>query len=1723
MTSKQYHGKWIYVGSGILMAAAALLLMAGGTSATLTGSPYVSGDWDITTPTTLSGGQVLDVDGDINVYASLTVTDATINFTATGMTLYVPASSSGLTVTSSTGSTLIRTWDASHYWHFVVESTASSVTVQNATLERLDGGIEVTGGTASNRLIAHVTIIDGLSYGVRLVDSGAIVHHLNATIVPGNPVEEYVDRPGASMSQTIYNQSTGSTYDYRYMYGTRTKEVRMDAAAVSIVGGSPWVDAIFPHLSTVPNPNAAVQINGYYRYHSDYTNYYQQCNSEWWTYQYNYESIEEQAYPIMSLYGIDADSAPNSFLGDVHFSADNITVTLNVSFYRPNYHYYYLGPTTPCPDATFATFQENNYSSYWTNELFWEEAYVVSKHLVNFGSSNAIQGLNEVAGALPEIHPAVELYWPGVSDSYKDAWMSNYAHLNLVTRQLALWIEDSQTTTAAPTTMTTGVVLRDSYFDRAGIRIDTRIINDGPTATTFDGDFIIDNVTMVNMGAGKGLTINTDASATNTRPTFDYTVRVTNSTFTGGGLLISIPNEYDEFTDYQADVLFENNIFENGVYVTEDFTNGYPYYTRYEPDPCIMRATGGTYDYRYEYYQYTYNAILALDTGDHCRANTADTYKADVVLRQNTFRELEGPVFGWMYSDFTHRGGSNLTLEGNTFTNITHYQGWLSGADAMIKSSADHVYYLGNVFENIEVAYVHLGGSTWARSPQSNGYGFVYCSYRFTSSPYYHYGYYGCNYYAKTPEIVVDGNTITGFSSPSFSMNPAAFIAVSGHGHLRFSNNTVTDSTSRLVIAMHHAYQYKYEYYDIDIVAENNLITGQTGEAPFQYLDPQEAGNPFRLIGNEYADSTVPFFDWGWSYYGNRYTAYHADESLVTLEADGNWFHNLSLGGKAVLQFAGRSTLVNNTFDDISGWAVSVEYVSKLPSIAGNVITNSTNGYWFRPVVISGSRTTAIYTGQRISVTETAIRIENGNLILNRMDFTGAQTAVDVRDGFADIYSSRILVLSGKAQGDASITAFNDIGYQTRWADAQGVDSGVPIPNALIVTTTPDHRILTSGRTDANGTIAPRTTEVWRITSFGTISVPDLYLPLQVLVSAGGITQTNYVPELQPGEQLSYFEDQPNLPVFVTDEYFPVVSIGSPLPNTDVGSLEFQVRGYTFERGSGIASQKMRIDGLAWVNIPIASGSTWTVPASVASEGDHTLEVEVADVAGNVYTSIGQLRVDITPPTVALQDPLEIETLTNEPVFHVRGHVSPATSQVSINGELLSVTSRGDFFMDVDLADGLNVLVVTAEDAAGNEVKLIRMIKFDRYAPFLIVDSPVHRFLTNEPVVDVVGRTQRDAIVTVNDVPAFVNRLDGTFILPNVRLDDYFDQTENLLVIRAVDEAGNQVYSNRTVVLDTTAPSIELDLDQDVADRIAAGSPVSVSTIDVRGITDTVTATIRIAGQEVPLSGISFSRVIVLSEGLNTIAVTAADEAGNVREVVLRVDHDSLAPVLTLDSPAGGSVLTNETSLLITGYTDSAGSVVRITYTDVRGERLVEVVPTVAVGTPVKYRFEYELSLNTDGNAQEVEVRGVDPAGNSDAQTFTYVAKVGNPFLELVGFPTVVTDTFMWVNGTTESGIGEVTINGQKFEVVDQFFSVRWNLPVAEGNYTVTVSVRDDAGNSMTVTNRVQVEAPAPLHQTPTGSGAASSSDMLTLGAAGALGAAASMLFFVLARRRQTE
>lgn len=1669
--------KWMF-GIALVAAAFGALALAGAASATMSGDVYGgSGTWTINNPTTLSD-QSLSVSGSIIVNNVLTVTNASIVFTTSTSTISVNGPSGSLILGGASANPAyvsIGTDNAANYFNFSIASNAGTVKMQNVTIDNIWNGIRVNSGTQATRYFANVKITDAVNYGLYLTDSSAYLYQVSVALLISTTITETISGYNYSF---VSDYGNGRYYVYQQSSQSRTRNLRAEGTAVYILRGSPYLDGVETHVPDV-SQRIDISLDGTYKNAYEYF-YSYGCPTGNDTYLYIYNT--DYFYPFINVYGFQSQDALFANFNNVRPPPENFSFDIHWTFGGSySYSYYYGGNNC---QATTYTYPDN---VYFLNGLYFDTANIVGVY-VNNGGLTSINGQNYAMG-----RAGITIVSDYTGSQFAIDYFLLYYSRFPVVQSYSLWSVETKTFNTAAAVVNTDLSVTNSLFAGAGARIDRNYNYYAPPAsggandTWFRGTILVDRVTVRDASAA-GIDIRVTGYASQTRNQYDYKAMITNSSLQGSRpIALYLYNQNSISSTYYADVLIKNNDLSNGSF---------------KP---VQAYVGG----------------LTVGLGGHTNNLLTDIYDANVVIEGNRFTNLTGPTISFDYSHYKFNGRSNLIVRGNNFTDVGYYAPPLPGggkatpvtSDAFIKTQATNVTLEGNSFHNFSFVWGILGGNIGAQAGQEY-LAFSYCA-------LYNAANYGCDWPFKTPQVNVLSNTFEG-TVMTGNTQYNAFVVAAGRGHILFQGNAINNSTASWVHALLNDYTYyAFPVVDIDITMSSNVISNQTGQPVGSYTHPFKAGNPFAMVNNTYLDSDAPFYFWRQGWYASM--GYGVPVLAATMSFVQNTVYNVALGGEGVVRLTGSMTITNNSFDYVTGWCVIAEKMTKIPSLAGNSITHSTNGYWLAPAVVSGLQQTATYNDLTVAVTDTGIRVENGNLLMVRADFGPAVTAVDMRNGYAEIYSSKIGVLSGRVAGDASITVYNQLGYEVHWAGASGQDSGVLVKNALVVTSTPDQKILSSGHTDNLGRIPARTIEVWSMISFGATITTNVALPLTVLCFFGGITTTVSVPPLAPGELPSSFQDYDAYPLLLVDPIVPELTIGKPLAGETVGALDVAVEGYTFERGSGVATQRVRIDGGAWMSIPTSSPQ-WTITLSGLGEGRHFMEYEVTDVATNRFAGEREFFVDRTAPTLVVSQPLDEMSLSNQPIATIRGHVEPPTSIVALNGVTLTVNPRGDFFYNYSLSDGLNILRFTAMDAARNTVVIVRQVEFDRYAPFLQVSEPVNGLLTRERSVDVLGRSERDALVTVNGLPAFVSPIDGTFILPSVLLDDIFAQTENLLVIRASDDAGNVAFENRTVIVDTHAPSIDLEFPADIAVKIDNGEPVKVSSLNVRGTTDSTDAIITIGGQEVPLTGLSFGRVIVLREGLNIVVVTSEDEAGNQASQTLRITRDTVAPTLVLEKPEGSSLLTNQSAMDIVGYTDQADAVVKIAYFDSTLRRHDDQVQTVAVGLPIQYRFEFSLALVNDSNAHTVTVTATDLAGNFDSTSFDYTAKVNAPDLIISQFKDSTTDTFVWVNGTTSPGIDKVRINGQEFDVVAQGFSVRWNLPIQHGNYSFTVSVQDDAGNRNVWRGVTEVNVPVTGGEGPAARQGIFDSQAVQIGIGMLIfGVAIAVLGMTLMRRRQVD
>jgi large repetitive protein len=184
--------------------------------------------------------------------------------------------------------------------------------------------------------------------------------------------------------------------------------------------------------------------------------------------------------------------------------------------------------------------------------------------------------------------------------------------------------------------------------------------------------------------------------------------------------------------------------------------------------------------------------------------------------------------------------------------------------------------------------------------------------------------------------------------------------------------------------------------------------------------------------------------------------------------------------------------------------------------------------------------------------------------------------------------------------------------------------------------------------------------------------------------------------------------------------------------------------------------------------------------------------------------------------------------------------------------------------------------------------------------------------------------------------------------------------------------AGYQATDTRTITLDQTAPALTIT-------QPADNSVGSTASLKITGSVDDALAVVINAsannGQtaNAHMVGSNFDVTVNLVPGMNTIEITATDQAGNISSVKRSVIADSAAPTLAVTDPAQ-DISTTQGSISISGTVTNAITSAAISIA-ADGKTYA---PTIAIDGS----FSQTISLPTD-KTYAIIVTATDQAGNT--------------------------------------------------------------------------------------------------------------------------------------------
>ncbi|MBI3319830.1 MAG: hypothetical protein HYZ89_04510 [Candidatus Omnitrophica bacterium] len=239
----------------------------------------------------------------------------------------------------------------------------------------------------------------------------------------------------------------------------------------------------------------------------------------------------------------------------------------------------------------------------------------------------------------------------------------------------------------------------------------------------------------------------------------------------------------------------------------------------------------------------------------------------------------------------------------------------------------------------------------------------------------------------------------------------------------------------------------------------------------------------------------------------------------------------------------------------------------------------------------------------------------------------------------------------------------------------------------------------------------------------------------------------------------------------------------------------------------------------------------------------------------------------------------------------IEGTVSDPGASVVVNGVQATVTQTTFRAEGVRLIEGPNLITATATDLAGNRTSQTATVHLHTIPPArpTVAVTPA---VTTATSYTLSGTKTAGTSVWIN----------GTQVAPLDQLTTWSltvapQEGENVFVIVTKDAIGNESASQTiTMVVDNLPPVI----------TVTAPSKTNLTPLALSGTVDDTLTTVTVNGVTASRQGLSFQAQVPLTEGVNTVTVTATSPNGHVSTNSLSVILGTI-PTITSLTPLQGS------------------------------------------------------------------------------------------------------------------------------------------------------------------------------------------------------------------------
>ncbi|WP_436918276.1 Ig-like domain-containing protein [Enterobacter hormaechei] len=542
---------------------------------------------------------------------------------------------------------------------------------------------------------------------------------------------------------------------------------------------------------------------------------------------------------------------------------------------------------------------------------------------------------------------------------------------------------------------------------------------------------------------------------------------------------------------------------------------------------------------------------------------------------------------------------------------------------------------------------------------------------------------------------------------------------------------------------------------------------------------------------------------------------------------------------------------------------------------------------------------------------------------------------------------------------------------------------------------------------------------------------------------------------------------------------------------------------------------------------------TATVPSSDLAglkDGDASVQVSVTNVNGNSASAGREYSVDATAPTVT------IDTVAGDNVINgseaaagvaISGTTTAEVGQtvtVNLGGNSYTaqVQQGGVWSINVPaadlstLADNGYTVQVSVSDAAGNPGSAGKAITLDTTPPtvsFNVVagDDVINSVEHGQAQVisgTATGASVGDKLVITIGSNQYTTTVDasGKWSV-GVPASDISALTDGTVTLSATitDSAGNSSTQTHDVVVNTASVALTVNTlsGDDVINAAEAGASLVINGSSAQfanGTQVTITLNGKIYTATIQSDGswtttVPAADVGTLADGASyQVSVSAQDSAGNSASATHTISVDTTAPVISVNTLSGDDVLNAaeaQQPLTVHGSSSAeAGQTVTVTLGGKTYTALVANDGTWTLDVPAA-----DLANLSEG-ALTVTASVNDKAGNNGQTTHTLTVDTVAPAVTIstVADDDIVNDAEQLagqtISGTTTAKQGQtvtVSFNGHSYQATvaangswSVFVPGRDFLGLSDGDYTITATVSDKAGNPGSATHDVTLNGDVP-------------------------------------------